>query len=74
MRAIYYKKWNRLNQLMGFTVPLEGMLMMVKKRAVIDIIKLDDILMKKFNYTGSMKDFVLENYGKEAADLIEELL
>ena len=44
----------------------------------IDMFKFDEMLHRKFgmyeNDKKSMKDVVIENYGREAANLIEELL
>lgn len=48
--------------------------MAILGRLVIDIVKLDKYLMKTYKYKGSMNDFVLEKYGKEAQELINKTI
>lgn len=43
-------------------------------RFVIDIFKFDEYLIKKYNYKGSMSDFILREFGKDAHQLITNLL
>ena len=68
----YFSRINRLKEIMGFKIPLDGFMMMVLQRPVIDIIKLDKRLMKDFNYEGSMNDFVKSKFGDEAFRILEE--
>lgn len=41
---------------------------------LIDIVKFDDYLMNKYNYTGSMSDFVLTKFGKQAHEFLKQLI
>lgn len=68
----YFDRINRLKEIMGFEIPLDGLMMMVLQRPVIDIIKLDKRLMKDFNYEGSMNDFVKSKFGDEALSILKE--
>lgn len=68
----YFARINRLKEIIGFKIPLDGFMMMVLQRPVIDIIKLDNRLMKDFNYEGSMNDFVKSKFGDEALSILEE--
>lgn len=62
----------RLSTILGFKVPLDGFLMMMLQRPAIDIIKLDKRLMKDYNYTGSMNDFIKTQFGTEALEIINK--
>lgn len=66
----HYEKINRLKEIMGFKIPLDGIMMVNFKRPIIDIVALDTKLMKEFNYTGSMNDFIRQKYGEEAILII----
>lgn len=62
---------NRLKKIMGFKIPIDGLMTVILQRPVIDIIALDEKLMKEFNYDGSMNDFVKLKYGDEALNILE---
>lgn len=68
----HYKRINRLKEIIGFKIPLDGFMMMVLKRPVIDIINLDKRLMRDYNYAGSMRDFIKTKFGDEALRILEE--
>lgn len=70
--AEYFSRINKLKEIMGFKIPLDGLLMIALQRPVIDIIKLDNRLMKDFNYKGSMNDFIKSKFGDEALRILEE--
>lgn len=44
------------------------------KKIMIDIGKFDDYLIEKYNYTGSMSDFIMKEFGEKAHKLILNLL
>ena len=68
----HFARINRLKEILGFKIPLDGLLMVALKRPVIDIIALDKRLMKDFNYSGSMSEFIKSKYGDEALSILEE--
>lgn len=68
----HYKKINRLKEILGFKIPLDGFMMMLLQRPVIDIFKLDERLMRDYNYEGSMKQFIKSKFGDEALGILEE--
>ncbi len=61
----------RLKEILGFKIPLDGMMMVVLGQPVIDIVKLDQRLMRDYNYSGSMIEFIEKKYGAEAAQLLD---
>ena len=61
---------NKLSQIMGFKVPLDGFMMSIVGKPVIDIVKLDKRLMSVYNYEGSMEDFIKQKFGNEALEII----
>jgi hypothetical protein len=51
---------------------IDGMLSLIRKRPVLDIIALDDALIVKHGeYDGSMKEFISVKYGMLAANFVE---
>lgn len=44
------------------------------RKIMIDIGKFDDYLMQKYNYTGSMSDFIRNEFGEKAHKLILNLI
>lgn len=61
----------RLKEILGFKIPLDGLMMMALQRPVIDIIKLDELLKKEYKYEGSMNDFIKSKFGDEALSILE---
>lgn len=41
---------------------------------LIDMSKFDDYLIEKYNYVGSMSDFIMAKFGKDAHELLKRLL
>lgn len=68
----HYKRINRLKEILGFKIPLDGLMMIVLQRPVIDIIKLDEKLDREYNYKGSMSEFIKSKFGDEALQILEE--
>jgi hypothetical protein len=68
----HFAQINQLKEILGFKIPLDGLLMVALQRPIIDIIKLDNRLMKDFNYKGSMSDFIKSKFGDEALRIMEE--
>ena len=64
----------RLAEILGFKIPLDGLLMMLFRRPCIDVIALDKKLMARYDYEGSMNDFILKQFGTEAQEIMDELL
>lgn len=64
----------RLAEIFGFKIPLDGLLMMLFRRPCIDVIALDKKLMARYDYEGSMNDFILKQFGTEAQEIMDELL
>jgi len=71
---MHRKSINRLKEILGFKIPLDGLMMMALKRPVIDIVKLDEKLQCEYKYEGSMNDFIKSKFGNEALDIINENL
>ena len=44
------------------------------KNITIDIFKFDQYLTEKYHYQESLKDFILNQFGKEALEFIEKLI
>lgn len=63
---------NRLQQIIGFKIPLDGEMTALAGKPVIDILKLDNRLMQDYNYQGSMNQFIHKKFGDEALNLINE--
>lgn len=63
---------DKLSKIAGFKIPLDGFLMALEGRPVIDILKLDDRLMKVYNYKGSMNNFVKKQFGEEAFRILNQ--
>lgn len=70
----HFAKINRLKVIMGFKIPLDGLMMMILEKPVIDILALDKRLKKDFNYKGSMSDFIKTKFGQEALGIINNNL
>lgn len=68
------KQIKRLKLIIGFKIPVDGFMTALLKRQVIDIIRLDQKLMKAYKYHGSMDDFIEDKFGKEALEIINENL
>jgi hypothetical protein len=68
----HYKIINRLKEIFGFKIPLDGLMMMALQRPVIDIIKLDEKLQREYKYKGSMNQFIKSKFGEEALRILEE--
>ena len=68
------KDIQRLSKIMGFKIPLDGMLMALFGKTIIDIQRLDDRLMKVYNYKGSMENFIKEKFGSEAFEIFNNNL
>lgn len=79
------KWWKELSDIVGFTVPTDGLISVVHNKLSIDIIKFDDLLGKKIPlydaekclYKGkksSMRDVMLSVYGERAVKLTELLI
>ncbi|MDK7354074.1 hypothetical protein, partial [Rothia aeria] len=41
---------------------------------LIDIGKFDDYLLEKYNYSGSMSEFILKRFGEEAHEFLNRLI
>lgn len=71
-------RWKKLNLPNSARDYLDMEYSVLVNGLTIDMFKFDEMLHRKFgmyeNDKKSMKDVVIENYGREAADLIEELL
>lgn len=77
--------WKELSGIVGFTVPLDGLITTVSNKLQIDILKLDDIMGSRIKeyypdkamYKGknkSMREVVELVYGERAVTLIELLI
>lgn len=69
-----YKLIHRLSKIIGMKIQMDGLMMMITRQPQIDIITLDKKLMREYNYEGSMSDFVLLRFGKEAHEILEHLI
>ena len=78
------KWWKELSGIVGFTVPLDGLISVATGKVSIDILKFDDLLGSRIPlydadnclYKGkdtSMRDVMLSEYGKRAVELTEKL-
>lgn len=65
---------NRLQQIIGFKIPLDGVMTAAAGKQVIDILKLDKRLMQDYNYEGSMNAFIEKQFGTEALEIINNNL
>lgn len=68
------KELRRIEKVLGFAIPIDGILTMAFNRPVIDVIKLDSIMCDKFKYKGSLGDFIKNKYGQEIFDAIMRLV
>lgn len=66
------KKWDKLEKLLGFKLPLCYILTAIQGYKIIDIIKLDEILKTPDGI--STKDFITFLYGDECMALVDELI
>lgn len=66
-----YKEIHELSQIMGFKIPLDGLMMIALQRPVIDIVKLDEALINRYDYNGSMKEFIMSKFGNRAVEILE---
>lgn len=77
--------WKELSDIVGFTVPLDGLISMTSNKIAIDIIRFDNLLnnkiplydAKKCLYKGkksSMRDVILSVYGERAVELTKLLI
>ena len=67
------KEFDRLSEIFGFKIPLDGIMMMAMERKVIDIVKLQERLMRDYKYEGSMNEFIKLKFGEEAFQIFEKL-
>lgn len=76
------KAWKRLHDMLGFTPPLDGVLTAANNHCCIDLFRLEkripnyngDKCMYKGKPKYSMKKAIIEEWGEEAANLIEQLI
>jgi acyl carrier protein len=64
----------KLERELGIKIPIDSFLTTLFGEPIIDIIKFDEALSKKFKYHGSIANFIEEKFGKEALELLEKLL
>lgn len=65
----------KLNQILGFTPPIDGLLTSISGKITLDVIKLNSRLSYKFDLTNkSIKQVLTENYSKECAEMVEEMI
>ena len=72
--AEHNEQINCLKEILGFKIPLDGLMMMAQQRPLIDIIKLDGLLIKEYQYEGSMNDFIKSKFGDEGLLILENNL
>ncbi|PPL04926.1 hypothetical protein [Parapedobacter indicus] len=61
----------KLSEILGFKVPIDGLLTALFGRKVIDIVELDRRLEETYRYEGSMDDFIKARFGEGAKQLID---
>lgn len=66
------KKWKGLSKIVGYTVPLDGLMCALDGCAHIDVIKFDKLLQTPDGV--SMSAHIKAQYGEEAERLTQELL
>lgn len=64
----------RLSQILGFKIPLDGFMMVLTEKPIIDIVKLDDRLTRDYNYAGAMDEFIESEFGEDALNIIKRNL
>lgn len=79
------KWWKELSEIVGFTVPLDGLISAATGKVSIDILKFDTLIANRipeYNYEdclykgkeSSMRDVMLSEYGERAVELTEKLI
>lgn len=66
------KNIKRLSEILGFKIPIDGFMTMIMQKTIIDILKLDEILIKNYRYKGNMNDFIKSKFGEEAFRIFED--
>lgn len=70
-RMSLLKEINQLSQLIGFKIPIDGLLTAAFGKPIIDIVALDNRLQHIYNYDGSMMEFIQEQFGNEAFNILD---
>lgn len=68
------KDIKRLSEILGFKVPLDGLMMAVLGKPCIDIVALDGKLLSRYRYKGSMDEFILNEFGSEAHEIFSKTI
>jgi hypothetical protein len=74
IRMDRYRNLKKLSDIIGFKIPMDGLMTAITQQPEIDIIEFDKKLILKYNYEGSMKDFIKQYFGDEAVELVESLI
>lgn len=71
------EKIKRLSEIIGFKIPLDGLLMAAFGMPVMDILKFDEKIRKMYPVDWeckSLNEIILEKYGQEAFNLFNEII
>lgn len=76
-REIWLELGKQLHYKYNINIPLDGLLCAATGSVCVDVIKFDEILIRKFDYEKdnlSMNDFMIKEFGQEFADKFEQLI